>query len=295
MPQAVPPPPTVVPPVLPSGVSPPLPRPMSATRYDPEHWIGLSSNGTSVNSLFAGVIAGFITTVFFGFLAFLPDIYIRQVFLSRGPTQFATVLLGVWCGVILIVKRIKLHIQSEAIRHSVMPDDPGFILSSATADRVILNIHALSEDPERFIVYNRLLIALSNLRNLGRVGDVDEVLNSAADRDESAHETSFSLVAGFLWAIPVLGFIGTVLGLASAIGNFSNLLDTEKEVSTIISALKNVTGGLSTAFETTLLALLVALVVQLWMTVQKKAEEEFLDKSQEYCLKGVVSKIRSVA
>ena len=90
----------------------------------------------------------------------------------------------------------------------------------------------------------------------------------------------------------MLGFIGTVLGLASAIGNFSSLLDNQTDVSGIVGSLKEVTGGLSTAFETTLLALVIALVLQLWITSQKKAEEVFLDDCQDYGLRQIVSRIK---
>lgn len=37
-------------------------------------------------------------------------------------------------------------------------------------------------------------------------------------------ETSYALVQGFVWAIPVLGFIGTVVGLSQAIGGFTAVL-----------------------------------------------------------------------
>jgi biopolymer transport protein ExbB/TolQ len=124
------------------------------------------------------------------------------------------------------------------------------------------------------------------------VSDVDDILRATAERDESTHQTSFATLGGFLWAIPVLGFIGTVLGLAGAIGNFSSLLDKQSDVSGIVGSLKEVTGGLSTAFETTLLALVIALVVQLWITSQKKSEEEFLDDCQDYCLKQIVGRIK---
>lgn len=135
-------------------------------------------------------------------------------------------------------------------------------------------------------------MAVSNLKNIGRVSDVDDILRSLSERDESAHDTSFATLGGFLWAIPVLGFIGTVLGLAAAIGNFSSLLDNQDDVRAIVGSLKEVTGGLSTAFETTLLALVIALIVQLWITNQRKAEEVFLDDCQEYCLKQIVSRIK---
>ncbi len=124
-----------------------------------------------------------------------------------------------------------------------MPDQHSFVLSSQTADEVSRRIHEIAEDPERFIVFNRILIAISNLKNLGRVSDVDEILNSIGDQDESSHETSFAILNGFLWAIPVLGFIGTVLGLSWSIADFSTLLESQKEVSGIVSSLREITGA----------------------------------------------------
>ena len=193
--------------------------------------------------------------------------------LDRGPTQYFAVLLGVWCAVVLILKRRKLKVQRSALRYSVIPDEHDFVLMSQTADQLIGSIHGIAEDPERFIVFNRILIAVANLKNLGRVSDIDEILRSIAERDESAQQTSFATLGGFLWAIPVLGFIGTVLGLAKAIGMFSELLDRQSEISGIVGSLTEVTGGLATAFETTLLALVIALVVQLWVTAQNAVQQ----------------------
>lgn len=273
--------------------APPLPRPLCASRSDPERRAGVKpGGGTAVNTAFAGVVAGLLTVLLFLVIHLLPESHFRSMLVDRGPTQYAAVYFGVWCAVILLLKRSKLKIQRRALNQPVIPENYDFVLSSRTADQVIRNIQAIAEDPERFIVFNRILVALSNLKNLGRVGDVDEILRSLADRDESAHQTSFATLSGFLWAIPVLGFIGTVLGLATAIGRFSSLLEGQDDVASIVGSLKEVTGGLSTAFETTLLALVIALVVQLWITSQKKAEEVFLDDSQEYCLKQVVSRIR---
>lgn len=214
------------------------------------------------------------------------------MFLERGPTQHAATFLGFWSASILVLKRNKLRLQRSALKLDVIPRNSGFVLSSQTADIVIQTIHENADDPERFIIYNRILSAISNLKNLGRVSDVDEILKSLAERDENVHETSFGLINGFLWAIPVLGFIGTVLGLSVSISNFSNLLDSKNQISEIVGSLKEVTAGLSTAFETTLVALVIALVLQLWMTVQKNSEEGFLDDCQDYCLKQIVSKIK---
>ena len=113
-------------------------------------------------------------------------------------------------------------------------------------------MHERVDDPRQFVVFHRITTALSNLRNLGRVTDVGDILRSQAETDESAMETSYSLLQGFVWAIPVLGFIGTVEGLSVAIGGFGGVLASSSDFEQIKVALRGVTGGLSTAFETTL-------------------------------------------
>jgi hypothetical protein len=90
----------------------------------------------------------------------------------------------------------------------------------------------------------------------------------------------------------VLGFIGTVLGLSEAISSFSGVLGSTADTTQIATALRGVTAGLGTAFETTLVALVAALFIQLWLTGLRKGEEEFLDDCAEYCLRNVVSRLR---
>lgn len=267
---------------------------LSVRQGDPEALFGLvPAGGTSVRTAFCGLIALILTVCFFGALSITPANGFRSMMMDRGPTQYFAVLLGFWAAVILLFKRRKLSIQRRALARPVVPENQQFVLTRESAPDILTTIYAIADFPDQFLVFRRILIALSSLKNLGRIGDVDEVLQSMADRDESASATSFGMLAGFLWAIPVLGFIGTVLGLASAIGNFSSLLNDESEVSQIVSSLREVTGGLSTAFETTLVALVIALLLQLWITVQKKAEEEFLDQCQDYCLRQIVSRMRA--
>ncbi len=251
-----------------------------------------TGTGTYAHPWFTGVIALVLTVVFYLIVTFLPESYYTDLFLKRGPTQHAAVFLGFWCMAILLVKRQKLRVQRRALEFNAIPESHQFVLSSQTADQVVGKLHENASDPERFLVYNRILVAISNLKNLGRVSDVDDMLRSMGDRDESAHETSFGLVNGFLWAIPVLGFIGTVLGLGQSIASFSSLLDNQSDMSGIVASLTQVTSGLSTAFDTTLLALVIALVLQLWMTLQKTNEEQFLDDCTEYCMRQIVSRIR---
>ena len=251
---------------------------------------------TRVNNLLTGLLGGILTAFFFGLLQVpaIRDTIFADVFINRGPTQFAVMFLFFWSLAILTIKWLKLRFQWKSLDVRVIPNEPGFTLSTATVGRVLEHIHDCVDDPRHFVLFNRIVVALANLRNLGHVGDVDNILRSQASQDESAMETSYALVQGFVWAIPVLGFIGTVLGLSGAIGEFTGVLGGAGDISQITSALKGVTGGLATAFDTTLVALVAALCIQMLMTVLKKEEEEFLDAAMEFGIRNVVGRLRIV-
>ena len=232
------------------------------------------------------------TVLFYVVLLYLPDSAFKEMFTNRGWTQYAVVGLGFWTFFLLWIKTRKIKLQRKPLKLAILPDDPDFVLTVRTVDAVTNKIAQNADSPKDFIVYRRIVQTLSNLRNLGQVADVDALFRSQAEQDENAMETTYSLISGFLWAIPILGFIGTVVGLSSAIGNFTGVLNASADMSELTPALKDVTAGLSTAFETTLVALSVALALQLFSTFVRKSEEELLDDVSDYCAVNIVSKIR---
>ncbi len=269
--------------------------PLQWHRDDPERRWGLRGGRfTRVNMLFSGILAAILTAGVLGMLLLLPAPWSRyaDIILHRGPTQYATVFLSIWSVLFLFIKWRKLKVQRAALDYAVTPDLPDFVLSPLTVDEVIARIYAVADDPQAYLLYNRILMTLSNLRNLGRVADVDDILQSASEQDESSLETSYSLVQGFVWAIPVLGFIGTVLGLSQSIGSFSQILASGGDTSTLINGLRQVTAGLGTAFDTTLVALVAALVIQMGITALRKAEYDFLESCSEYCRRYIISRLR---
>ncbi len=246
---------------------------------------------TGVNSWLSALIGVALTVLFYAALWPWRTSKFAEMFTNQY-VSYVICFLAAWSLAILALQSRKLAFQRKSLRYMVVPSDHDFVLSSANVEIVMNNIYATVDDPRYFVLFNRIVIALSNLRNLGRVSDVDDILRSQASHDESLMESSYSLIGGFVWAIPVLGFIGTVIGLSSAIGGFGDVLQTAADISEIKDSLRVVTGGLSGAFVTTLQALVAALVIQLTLTFLKKSEEDFMDACSEYCVRNVVNHLR---
>ncbi len=247
---------------------------------------------TKVNSWCSFLLAIILTFGFYAALFPWRTSLVGRSFYERGEIPYLIAFFFFWSLVVLLIKWRKLSLQRSVLRLPITPEEPEWVLTPQTVDAVRVRIHQAVDDPRQFVVFNRILTALSNLRNLGRVTDVEEILRAQADTDESAMETSFLLLQSFVWAIPVLGFIGTVEGLSQAIGGFGEVLASTTDFEQVKGALKGVTSGLSTAFETTLQGLVAALVIQLGITNQKKAEEEFLDACSDYCGKQIIGRLR---
>lgn len=269
------------------------PAPLTWSLLDVEQRLGFRGGRfTRVNNYFTLLLASLMTLVFYASLTAFDGQAWADMFTRRGPTQYAAVFLACWSLAILGTKWFKLRLQRKALAYLVVPAEHDFVLSAESVDQIHERIYQVTDDSKHFVLFNRIVVALANLRNLGRVADLDDILRSQGEQEESMMETSYAVVRGFIWAIPVLGFIGTVLGLSEAIGGFGAVLEQADDMSQIADSLRGVTSGLSTAFETTLVALVAALVIQLLLTFLKKEEEEFLDACSDYCLRHVVGRLR---
>ena len=132
------------------------------------------------------------------------------------------------------------------------------------------------------------------MKNLGNVTGVSECLATQASNDEDYLANSYTILNGFIWAIPVLGFIGTVIGLSEAVGGFGKVVSQGADIEELKKALGGVTSGLSVAFETTLIALVLALIVQLFAKLVNNQEELFMDECADYCNRNIVAKMKNI-
>ena len=123
--------------------------------------------------------------------------------------------------------------SAAASAAAAVPAEPEFVLTEVTAPTVLARIHALVDHPRHFVLLNRIDRALSNLKNIGQVNDVSAILRAQAENDEDQVASSYTLLNGLVWAIPVLGFIGTVQGLSMAIGQFTVTLQSAGDLSAI--------------------------------------------------------------
>jgi biopolymer transport protein ExbB/TolQ len=273
---------------------------LSWHRQDPEARLGLRAGRyTEVNTWFSCLLSLVATVVFFGGLklAHLGHIitdsnHLYRMFLGHWYISLPITFFFCWSAIILILKSSKLKLQRKALTLAVLPQDANYVLTAQTAAAALQRVETLADSPAQFVLLNRLKLALSNLQNLGLVSEMVAMLESQSEADEQHAANSYQLVAGFIWAMPVLGFIGTVWGLSLSINEFGQKLDQLNNTDAIQGALKGVVSGLSVSFDTTMMGLVAAVFLQLASTIMRRREARFLNDCKEYCQRYVIGRLR---
>jgi flagellar motor component MotA/polyhydroxyalkanoate synthesis regulator phasin len=206
---------------------------------------------------------------------------LANLFYKHFTVSFINTLFFFWGAAICYLKFLKLKHQRQAMLLDVLPMDLGSTIDARNVGVFIDHVYSLPEVLRDSLMVNRIRKALEFFEVRQNVADVSTLMSSQSAIDGSRIMGSYILVRAFLWAIPLLGFIGTVVGLSHAISgmSFSNVEDVSK----IVGSINNVTSGLGTAFDATLLGLVFAVLLNFPLNSLAKHEEEALNDIDAFC------------
>jgi hypothetical protein len=207
--------------------------------------------------------------------------FIASLFYGHLAVSMLNTLFFFWAMAIVYLKIGMLKHQKAALLLDVLPMSLGDEITAQNVGIFIDHVYSLPEKLRDSMMVNRIRKALEFFEIRQNSGDVREMMSSQSDIDAARITGSFILLRAFLWAIPLLGFIGTVIGLSSAIGgmNFSNVSDVSK----VVEAINNVTSGLGTAFDATLLGLVLAMTLNFPLNSLVKQEDDNLSSIDAFC------------
>jgi biopolymer transport protein ExbB/TolQ len=241
--------------------------------------------------LLSGLLGLACSVVFFILMFPIRNFYLGSLFLGRGWVPFVLVFFMSWALVILVLKYRKLAKQRESMLLDLLPLELGEDITEENLDRFADHIKNLPVTPGSSFLVNRVARGLEHFRARRSNPEVANMLSSQSEIDATSVESSYAILKVFIWAIPILGFIGTVIGISAAVGGFSGSLDQAQDISVLKESLNGVTGGLATAFDTTLVALVMSMLVMFPASSMQKSEEDLLNSIDEYCNENLLKRL----
>jgi hypothetical protein len=131
-------------------------------------------------------------------------------------------------------------------------------------------------------LYRRLRDAFEFVLRKGGQESLEGHLRYLADIDAARMNTSYGLPRFLCWAIPAVGSLGAVLGIAVAIGQLSMPAPAAQPAAEApLDMFSGVTSGLALAFDTMALAIGLSILLMLFKFACEHAESQLLDAVEE--------------
>src|SRR5262249_46676755 len=208
--------------------------------------------------------AGILCTIHFGPLRQSP---IRRY--VGHPVECVEVFMFCFALGALATKLWGYRHERRACRCAILPPWTGQAVPVTQATSLLAELQQLPGRMRGTVIVRRAGAILDFLRSRGSAVELDDQLRTLADNDALALEGSYSLTRFICWAIPILGFLGTVVGITGAISGVTPEV-LEKSLSTV-------TDGLALAFDTTALALGLTMLLMFLSFLVERAEQSVLD------------------
>ena len=270
----------------------PRERPPESSEPSAPHSSGGSwSDRTDVSILTSGLIGLGLAVVFLLVVLPFKSFYLGELFWARGWVPFVLVFFLGWSVAILFLKSKKIKLQKASMLFDLLPNELSDDINEDSLDKFTRHIHELPVEPGESFLVNRVMRGLEHFRVRKSNPEVAVILASQSEIDANAVQSSYTLLNTFIWAIPILGFIGTVMGISAAVGGFSGSMEEAQDIAVLKDSLNGVTGGLAMAFDTTLVALVMSMLVMFPSSSMQKAEEDLLNSVDEYCNENLLKRL----
>ena len=198
--------------------------------------------------------------------------------------QEACFVLMFWAIAILGFKLKRASRQHQQLERDYIGTINGPGITVADADEIAKQLRALPQKMKEYLLPSVLLSAVERFASTQNIQDAStEVLNLCEEEAERL-ESELSIIRYIAWAIPSVGFIGTVRGIGDALAQAH--LAVEGDIT-------GVTQSLGVAFNSTFIALLISIVLMFIIHQIQLLQERLVLNTQRYCNKWLVSRLKT--
>jgi biopolymer transport protein ExbB/TolQ len=193
----------------------------------------------------------------------------------RDFEQESCLILMLWAFSILGFKGVRIMRQKEqlALDFVGLPDGAAVTIESAQQASALIR-KRLPKNVQDYLLPRVMLAAIDRLGSTKSVQDASNVVHRLCDSEAERLESELSTIRYIAWAIPSVGFIGTVRGIGSALAQAHKAIEGD---------ITGVTDSLGVAFNSTFVALLISIVLMFIIHQLQSTQEKLVLDTRQYC------------
>ncbi|MEJ8566367.1 MotA/TolQ/ExbB proton channel family protein [Elongatibacter sediminis] len=188
--------------------------------------------------------------------------------------QEACFILGLWVLAIIGMKGRTLLHERRLLGRSLLDVRPGTSILPEDVRQYSRPLQLLPAEEREYLLPRTLLTALQRFGSTRNIQDVSTAVKEVCETESERLYSELSLVRYIIWAIPAIGFIGTVRGIGEALGQAHKAVEGD---------IVGVTVSLGVAFNSTFIALLISIFIMFLMHQITLFQERLVLDTQHYC------------
>ncbi len=194
--------------------------------------------------------------------------------LIKDLEQESCFILMFWALAIMGYKTVSILNERKLLDIDLVPVAEGMRILPEDTREFARQVEALPEENRQMLLPRALLNALHRCGSTWNIQDVSIRTHTICESEAEKLESELSMIRYITWAIPSIGFIGTVRGIGEA------LAQADKAVHGDIAG---VTLSLGIAFNSTFIALLISIFLMFLVHQLQLLEDNLVFDSENYC------------
>ena len=201
----------------------------------------------------------------------------------RDFEQEACLILALWALAIMGYKARGAMRERSLLQRDLLPLAEGVRILPEDTREHARGLRALPESQQRLLLPRVLLSALQRFGATGNVQDVSSATQTLVNAEAERLESELSMIRYIAWAIPSIGFIGTVRGIGQALTLAYRAVEGD---------ISGVTESLGVAFNSTFFALLVSIFIMFLVHQLQLLQERLVFETSDYCDERLIRRLK---
>jgi len=204
--------------------------------------------------------------------------------LIKDLEQEACFVLMFWALAIMGYKASRISAERKLLDVDLVPVPEGMRILPEDTREFARQVQALPDDRQQMLLPRALLSALRRFTSTRSIQDVSSSTHMILESEAVRLESELAMIRYISWAIPSIGFIGTVRGIGEA------LAQADKAVQGDIAG---VTQSLGVAFNSTFIALLISIFLMFLVHQLQLMQERLVFDTETYCDDKVIRHLKA--
>ncbi|MEJ2160401.1 MAG: MotA/TolQ/ExbB proton channel family protein [Chromatiales bacterium] len=194
--------------------------------------------------------------------------------LIRDFEQESCFILLFWAMAIMAYKAVLAVRERALLQQDLLHITEGMSVLPEDTRELSRPLQALPDKDRESLLPRALLTALHRFRSTRNIQDTSDAVRSVCEGESERLDSELSMVRYIAWAIPSVGFIGTVRGIGEALGQAHKAVEGD---------IAGVTASLGVAFNSTFIALILSIVLMFLLHQLQLQQERLVLNTQDYC------------